>query len=132
MDRAISYFTRSPTPSPISFNFGNGFVEVGALTTMIGSRIAAVFVLGGKGPAGLVWGTVSAFGTSSVIKACACAASPGWLRQIVGLRTPVFDGEIGMELSLSPDSKVARIARTSLESPLGISCNAENLDRVSL
>ena len=132
MNLVLNDVTASPTPSPISFNLGNGLVEVGVLTTLIGSTIAALLVLGSKGPAGLVWGTASAFGTGSVIKACICAASPGWLKQIFGFRTPVYDGEVGMDLSLFPDSKLARMARSSLESPLGVSCNAEDLDRVSL
>jgi len=129
MDQAVNYIVGVPTPN--SSNFGNVFVAIGALTTMIGSTSAAVLVLGGKGPAGLVWGTISAFGISSMIKACASAASPGWLRQILGLRTAAFDGEVGTDLSLSPDSKVARMARSRLESPLGVSCNVENLAHVS-
>jgi len=115
-----------------SFNFGNGLVEFGALTTLIGSTIAELLVLGNKGPGGLVWAIISAFGISSVVKACASAASPGWLRQMFGLRTPVFDGVVGMDLPLSPNLKVAQIVRGSLESALGISCNSEDLDRVNL
>ena len=74
-----------------SFNFGNGLVEVSALTTLVGSRIAATLVLGKKGPAGLVMGTMSAFGSSSIVKACASGASPGWLRQMLNLRAGISD-----------------------------------------
>jgi hypothetical protein len=115
-----------------SFNLGNGLVELGALTTMIGSTVAEAFVLGNKGPAGLVWGTMSAFGSSSVVKACTSAASPGWFRQMIGLRTPVSDGAIGMDLPLAPDFKVVRMIRSGLKEPLGVSCNSEDLDKVRL
>ncbi len=115
-----------------SFSLGNGLIELSALTTMIGSTIAEVFVLGNKGPAGLVWGTMSAFGTSSVVKACTSAASPGWFRQMIGLRTPASDGAIGMDLPLAPDFKVARMIRSGLKEALGVSCNSEDLDNVRL
>jgi len=113
-------------------NFGNGLVELSALTTLIGSTIAAVLVLGDKGPAGIVWGTISAFGSSSVVKACAGGAAPGWLRQMFNLRTPISDSAVGMDLPLSPGFKLARMVRSSLSQPIGVSCDAETLGHVSL
>ncbi|KDR73984.1 hypothetical protein GALMADRAFT_250714 [Galerina marginata CBS 339.88] len=107
----------------ISINFGNGLVEIGALTTLIGSTTAGDLVLGNRGSAGLVWGSITSFGTSSVIKACASAASPGWLRHMLGLRTPASDAAVGMSLPLEP-SKFAQSVRSSLHSPLGVSCNS--------
>ncbi|PPQ98315.1 hypothetical protein CVT26_013634 [Gymnopilus dilepis] len=115
-----------------SFNFGNGLVEVSALTTLVGSRIAATLVLGKKGPAGLVLGTMSAFGSSSIVKACASGASPGWLRQMLNLRAGISDSAVGMDLPLSPSSRITHMVRSGLPDPLGVSCNAERLGNVSL
>lgn len=127
-------------PSPIlktatsllpTLNFGNGLVEIAALTTLVGSSTAGDLILGNRGAAGLVWGSITAFGTSSVIKACASAASPGWLRQMLGLRTASSDKAVGMDLSLSPGKRVARRMRGMLDSdtgPLGVSCLSDDPD----
>ncbi|KAF8904701.1 hypothetical protein CPB84DRAFT_1845237 [Gymnopilus junonius] len=120
-----------PQTSTLPINFGKGLVEVGALTTLIGSTIAAVLVLGKKGPAGIVWGTISAFGSSSVVKACASGATPGWFRQMVNLRTPVSDAALGLDLPLSPSFKLARMARTGLDQPIGVFCDAGALEHAS-
>jgi hypothetical protein len=58
-----------------NLNFGNGLIEIAALTTLIGSSTAGDIVLGNRGGAGLVWGSITAFGSSPVIKTCASAAS---------------------------------------------------------
>ena len=104
-------------------NFGNGLIEIAALTTLIGSSAAGDLILGNRGAAGLVWGSISAFGSSSVIKACASAASPGWLRQMLGLRTASSDKALGMDLSLSPGKRVAMRMRRTLDDPgpIGVS-----------
>lgn len=107
-----------------SIKVGRGLVEIVALATLIGSSTASDLILGNKGAAGLVWGSISAFGCSSVIKACASAASTGWLRQMLGLRTGLSDKTFGMDLSLAPKSKVARRMRGMLDTPLGVSCNS--------
>ncbi|KAL0566052.1 hypothetical protein V5O48_015960 [Marasmius crinis-equi] len=113
-----------------TINFGNGLVEIAALTTLIGSSTAGDLVLGNGGAAGLVWGSISAFGSSSVIKACASAGSPGWLRQMLGLRTAFSDRAVGMDLSLAPRNKVARRIRGTMEEsgPLGVSCLSDDPD----
>ncbi|KAF8904720.1 hypothetical protein CPB84DRAFT_1960707 [Gymnopilus junonius] len=115
-----------------SLNFGNGLIEIAALTTLIGSSTAGDLVLGNRGAAGLVWGTISAFGTSSVIKACASAASTGWLRQMLGLRTPSSDRTVGMDLGLERKSKVAKRMRGMLDSPVGVSCFSDDGNVVPL
>jgi len=126
-------------PSPIvkaatslfpNVNFGNGLIEIAALTTLIGSSTAGDLILGNRGAAGLVWGSISAFGSSSVIKACASAASPGWLRQMLGLRTASSDKAVGMDLSLSPEKRVARRMRGTLDDlgPIGVSCLSDDPD----
>ena len=114
-----------------TLNFGNGLIEIAALTTLVGSTTAGDLVLGNRGAAGLVWGSISAFGSSSVIKACASAASPGWLRQMLGLRSIYSDKAVGMDLSLAPGKKVARRIRATLDSdtgPLGVSCLSDDPD----
>ena len=103
-----------------SLNFGNGLIEIAALTTLIGSTTAGDLILGNRGAAGIVWGSISAFGSSSVIKACASAASPGWLRQMLGLRTTSSDGTVGMDLSLDRRKNVAKRMRGTLDVPLGV------------
>ncbi|KAF8904703.1 hypothetical protein CPB84DRAFT_1960694 [Gymnopilus junonius] len=108
-------------------NVGNGFVELGALTTLVGSTVAAVLVLANQGPAGIVWGSISAFGSSSVVKACASGATPGWLRQMFNLRTSISDSALGMDLPLSPSFKLARTVRSGMGHPMGVSCDVETL-----
>jgi len=112
-----------------NLSFGNGLIEIAALTTLIGSSTAGDLILGSSGAAGLVWGTISAFGSSSVIKACASAASPGSLRQMLGLRTASSDSAVGMDLSLSPRKRVARRIRGTLDDPgpIGVSCLSDDL-----
>ena len=51
-----------------SLNLGGGLIEIAALTALIGSTTAESLVLGNKGAAGLVWGTMSIFGALSVIR----------------------------------------------------------------
>ncbi|KAF8910513.1 hypothetical protein CPB84DRAFT_1763853 [Gymnopilus junonius] len=108
-----------------SVGLGRGLVEIVALATLIGSSTAGDLVLGNKGAAGLVWGSISAFGCSSVIKACASAASPGWLKQMLGLRTAQSDKTLGMDLLLAPKSRVAGRIRSMLDDPLGVSCDSD-------
>ncbi|KIM42271.1 hypothetical protein M413DRAFT_70883 [Hebeloma cylindrosporum] len=111
-----------------NLNLGNGLIEIAALTTLIGSSTAGDLVLGNRGAAGLVWGSISAFGASSVIKACASAASPGWLRHMLGLRTASSDKALGMDLSLSAGKKVERRMRDTLDNtgPIGVSCLSDD------
>ena len=116
-------------PAP-TLNFGNGLIEIAALTTLIGSSTAGDLVLGTRGAAGLVWASITAFGSSSVIKACASAASPGWLRQMLGLRMASSDKVVGMDLSLSPGKRVSGRVRGALDDPgpIGVSCLSDDPD----
>ena len=83
-----------------SLNLSGGLIEIGALTALIGSTTAASLVLGNKGAAGLLWGTMSIFGALSVIKACVAAATPDWLRETLGVRNKETDAAIGLSLDL--------------------------------
>ena len=83
-----------------SLNLGGGLIEIGALTALIGSTTAASLVLGNKGAAGLLWGTMSMFGVLSVIKACVAAATPDWLRETLGVRNKETDAAVGLSLDL--------------------------------
>ncbi|KIM42270.1 hypothetical protein M413DRAFT_444704 [Hebeloma cylindrosporum] len=111
-----------------NLNLGNGLIEIAALTTLIGSSTAGDLIFGNRGAAGLVWGSISAFGASSVIKACASAASPGWLRQMLGLRTTSSDKALGMDLGLGVGKRVARRMRETLDDPgpIGVSCLSDS------
>lgn len=103
-----------------SFNLGNGLVDLGPLTTLVGSSLAESLILGNRGPAGLSWGAMSAFGTLSVVKACLGGAIPSWLKVTLGLRTAELDKAIGMHLSLSRTATTQRKARFMAGSPIGI------------
>ena len=59
-----------------SLNLGGGLIEIAALTALIGSTTAESLVLGNKGAAGLVWGTMSIFGALSVIRGCVRVSAP--------------------------------------------------------
>ena len=129
-DSKPSPVVKTATSLFLNLNFGNGLIEIAALTTLIGSSTTGDLVLGNRGAAGLVWGSISAFGSSSVIKACASAASPGWLRQMLGLRTASSDKAVGLDLSLSPEKRVARRMRATLDEPgpIGVSCLSDDPD----
>ncbi|KIK65906.1 hypothetical protein GYMLUDRAFT_239586 [Collybiopsis luxurians FD-317 M1] len=102
-------------------NLGNGLIDLGALTTIIGSTVAESLVLGNKGSAGVSWSAMSAFGTFSIIRACIGAAVSGWMRETLGLRTKSCDLAIGMHLKLEGPQK----ARDGLGSPLAIMCETD-------
>jgi hypothetical protein len=48
------------------FNFGNGLIEIVALTSLIGSTAAQSLAIGDKGPAGLAWATMTIFGAKAL------------------------------------------------------------------
>jgi hypothetical protein len=68
-----------------SIAFGNVFVDIAVLTTVIGSSAAESLVLGDRGFGGLAWAAISAFGALFVIKACIAGACPSWLRETLGV-----------------------------------------------
>lgn len=102
-----------------SLNLGGGLIEIGALTALIGSTTAASLVLGNKGAAGLLWGTMSIFGALSVIRACVAAATPDWLRETLGVRNKETDAAIGLSLDL--DSKTLQ-KKSRVTGALGVAC----------
>lgn len=102
-----------------SLNLGGGLIEIGALTALIGSTTAASLVLGNKGAAGLLWGTMSIFGALSVIRACVAAATPDWLRETLGVRSRETDAAIGLSLDL--DSKTLQ-KKSRVTGALGVAC----------
>jgi len=67
-----------------TWDFGNGLVEISALTALIGATIAEALVLGEQGAAGMPWAAMSSFGIVFLIKACIAASTPGWLRDSLG------------------------------------------------
>ncbi|KAJ7478683.1 hypothetical protein B0H11DRAFT_2234146 [Mycena galericulata] len=109
-----------------SFNFSNNLVEVGALTALVGSSVAESLVLGNRGAAGIAWAPTSSFGTISIIKACFCGASSGWLRETLGIRTASSDLAVGLELP--HDSKRAAKVGRNIGDPLAIFCHASQRD----
>ncbi|KAF7508293.1 hypothetical protein GJ744_009438 [Endocarpon pusillum] len=105
-----------------SLNLGGGLIEIAALTALIGSTTAESLVLGNKGAAGLLWGTMSIFGSLSVIKACIAAATSDWLRETLGVRSREIDAAIGLYLDL--DVKGQETQRRAANA-CGIACKLE-------
>ena len=107
-------------------NFGNGFVELAMLTTLVGPAAAETLVLGNHGAAGLAWATMSASGTGRVVRACLSGACALWLREIMGLRSNVTDSSLGMELSSNANSNITSIIRSryAVEGPLALSVDS--------
>ena len=110
--------TLNPPPSSSS-SFGGGLIEVAALTALIGSTTAEALVLGNKGAAGLVWGTMSVFGSLSVIRACIAATTPDWLRETLGVRSKETDMAVGLRLRL--DDRILK-TRSRVGGAVGIAC----------
>ncbi|KAF8810446.1 hypothetical protein BYT27DRAFT_7186519 [Phlegmacium glaucopus] len=112
-------------------NFGNGFVELAMLTTLVGPATAETMILGNHGAAGLAWATMSAFGTGRVISACLSGACAPWLREIMGLRSKITDSSLGMELSSNTNSNVANIIRSryAADGPLALSVDSRETSK---
>ncbi|KAF8810452.1 hypothetical protein BYT27DRAFT_7240728 [Phlegmacium glaucopus] len=112
-------------------NFGNGFVELAMLTTLVGSATAETMILGNHGAAGLAWATMSAFGTGRVISACLSGACAPWLREIMGLRSKITDSSLGMELSSNVNSNIANIIRSryAADGPLALSVDSRGTSK---
>jgi hypothetical protein len=87
------------------FNFGNGLVEVAALTSLIGSTAAQSLIVADKGPAGLVWATMTIFGAMSIAMLFTTAVTPGWLSDSVGVRSAKSDAVVSLSLNLSKSFK---------------------------
>ena len=83
------------------FNLGNSLVEIAALTSLIGSTAAESLALGDKGPAGLVWAMMTVFGAMPVVKQFIATATPGWLRESMGVRSSRSDAVVGLYLDLN-------------------------------
>jgi hypothetical protein len=83
------------------FNLGNGLIEIAALTSLVGSAAAQSLALGDKGPAGLVWATMTIFGAMSIVTLFTATATPGWLRDSVGVRSAKSDAVVGLSLDLN-------------------------------
>jgi hypothetical protein len=87
------------------FNLGNGLIEIAALTSLVGSAAAQSLALGDKGPAGLVWATMTIFGAMSIVTLFTATATPGWLRDSVGVRSAKSDAVVGLSLDLNKSFK---------------------------
>lgn len=114
----------SPPPTISSLNLGGGLIEISALTALIGSTTVESLILGNHGAAGLVWGTMSMFGTLSIIKACISATTPDWLRETMGVRTKEIDAAIGFTLGL--DDKGFR-GKSRVGGAIGLACKIETV-----
>jgi len=90
---------------PSDWDFGNGLVEISALTALIGATISEALVLGERGAPGMPWAAMSAFGVVFLIKACIAASTPAWLRDSLGVRTHQADLAVGLTLSFNKDKK---------------------------
>jgi len=101
----------------MAFNLGNGLIEITAITTLAGATIAESLTLGSRGAAGLPWAAMSSFGSFYLVKACIAASMPGWLRETVGVNSPLCRTILGVSSTL--DKKT--MLKVSPGSPVGIS-----------
>jgi hypothetical protein len=83
-----------------AFGLSTGLIKIAALTSLIGSTATQALALGNKGPAGLVWATMTIFGAASIVKAGIATITPGWLRDTLGVRSLEADAAIGLSLNL--------------------------------
>ncbi|KIN08983.1 hypothetical protein OIDMADRAFT_48820 [Oidiodendron maius Zn] len=79
-----------------SINFGNGLVEVAAVTTIIGSTTAESLILGSRGAAGLPWAAMSFFGCLHIVKCSLTASTPVTWRESLGLSATECDRILGV------------------------------------
>ena len=84
----------------MAFNFGNGLIEIAALTTLVGATTAESLILGSRGVAGLPWAAMSTFGSFYIIKTCIAASMPGWLRETLGVNSPLCCSILGVSSKL--------------------------------
>jgi hypothetical protein len=127
----------TPPASAFSFNlqvpnFGNGFVELAVLTTLVGPAAAETLVLGNHGAAGLAWATMSAFGAGRVASVCLSAACAPWLREIMGIRSKATDSSLGMEIFSKANGNIMNIIRSryAAEGPRALLVDARKTVRV--
>jgi hypothetical protein len=114
-------------------NVGNGLIEIAALTALIGSATAESLTLGNKGAAGLAWAAMSTFGALSVVKACVAGATPGWLRETLGVRNDATDSAIGLSLDLNSGYRNREdMARKNLGEAVGVTCERQRVCMQSL
>ena len=88
-------------PSIAAFNIGNDFTKLATLKSLIGSATAQGLALGNKGPAGLLWATMTIFGVMSVMRAAISTVTTGWPRDSLGLRSAETDSVVGLSMNLS-------------------------------
>jgi hypothetical protein len=108
-------------------NLGNGLVEIAALTSLVGSAAAQSLALGDKGPAGLVWATMTIFGMMSIVALFTASSTPGWLRDSVGVRGPKSDSVVGLSLDLNKSFK----CRGRGEAASAIECEIQIVSSIS-
>jgi hypothetical protein len=107
-----------------SFNIGNGLIEIAALTSLIGSATAQKLALGNKGPAGIVWATMTIFGGMSIVKSGIATVTPAWLRDSLGVRSSETDDAIGLSMNLDRKGIKHRVASSTAK---GIECEIQNV-----
>jgi hypothetical protein len=110
-------------PLIAAFNIGNDFIEIAALTSMIGSATAQGLALGNKGPAGLLWETMTIFGVMSVMRAAISTVTPGWSRDSLGLRSAETDSVVGLSVNLN---RTGIRCRTRGGVAQGVECEIKN------
>jgi hypothetical protein len=114
-------------------NVGSGLIEIAALTALIGSATAESLTLGNKGAAGLAWAAMSTFGALSVVKACVAGATPGWLRETLGVRNDATDSAIGLSLDLNSGYRNREdMASKNLGEAVGVTCERQRVCMQSL
>lgn len=79
-------------------NEASGFVEIAALTALVGVSAVESLVLGDRGAAGLPWAAQCSFGVMFLVQACIAAATPDRLRDTMGVRGERADQAVGLHV----------------------------------
>jgi hypothetical protein len=77
----------------------------------------------------LAWAATSAFGIIAVVKACLSAATPGWFRETIGVRSTASDLAVGLRLDLGSQSHNSKRVRKTLDTPIAVQCLGDTGDK---
>jgi hypothetical protein len=96
---------------------GNNLINIAAVTTLVGATTAESLILGSRGASGLPWAAMSSFGSFYLVKACAAASLPGWLRDTARVSSPLCSSILGRSFTLDETTML----KVAPKNPVGVS-----------